>query len=519
MPHDLVIRGGRIHDGLGSPPLDADVAVSGDRIAEIGPDLGPGRRTIDAHGHLVTPGFVDAHSHSDTVPLLDGAQPFKLLQGVTTEIVGNCGFSPAPLTAEAVPHAAEAWSGLFVGDDPEPRTFAAWLARIERAGPTNHLAPLVGHGTLRLAANGTDEELRAGAVERMCELADAAFAAGAVGLSTGLIYVPGAYAGRDEIAAVTRVAGRWGRPYATHMRDEGDALEDALDEAIAIGRTAGVRVQISHCKASGRANHGRSVTLLDRLRAARREGIDVRGDQYPYTAGSTLLAALLPPRANVGGVDALRERLADHASRERLRSEATAGGTGGGLWGTVRPDDVLIVAHVRGGTVGRRLADVAGGDDPFAVACDLIAADPAAQMVVELMAEDDVRTIMADPLIAVGSDNGPPVGMGHPRTWGCFPRFFGRYVRDLGVVGWPEAVRKATSATAAQFGLVGRGRLVPGAIADVCVLDPATIGHAGTYAAPDVPPTGVETVLLAGRVVVDHGSFTGGRHGRVLRAG
>jgi N-acyl-D-amino-acid deacylase len=519
--HDLLLRGGTVFDGLGSPGATADVAVDGDRVTAVGRDLGPARRVLDVDGLVVAPGFIDPHAHSDVVALMDEAQPFKLLQGVTTEIVGNCGFSFAPMSEESAAEAEQSFGDLLGGTEIVPGSFGELLGRIETAGPTNHLAFLVGHNTLRLTANGVGRELGPGALEAMQRMAAEAFAAGAVGLSSGLIYIPGAYSATDELVAVATVAHRWQRPYTTHMRDEGSRLETALDEAIEIGRRARVRVQVSHCKAAGRDNHGKSKVLLERLHEARRSGIDVRGDQYPYLAGSTTLATLLPSAAHEHGVDALRKRLNDPEERSRLRTIAyeETGESIAGLWRAATPEDVLVTTHRDHAVVGRTLAAIAARRDPWEVACELILADPAAGMVISDMDEGDVQTIMRDPLIAVGSDNGIPVGLQHPRTWGCFPRFLGRYVRELGVVPPAEGIRKMTSASADQFGLAGRGWLGSGSVADICVFDPHTVDHAGTYLEPDVPPAGIRAVVLAGTVVVENGEFTGGRHGRVLRAG
>ena len=341
----------------------------------------------------------------------------------------------------------------------------------------------------------------------MCALAEEAFSAGAVGLSTGLIYVPATYAETDEIVTLARIAARWRRPYATHMRDEGERLGEALDEAIEIGRRSGARVQISHCKAFGSENKGKSRLLLDTLHRARLAGIDVRGDQYPYTASSTFLVTLLPSAASEGGVEELKRRCDDP---EALRRQLTPG-----TWGPTTAADTVIIAHADPSTIGRTVADIAADRslDPFAAVCALIAEDPGAMVVEHGMHDDDVVAIMADPLIGVGSDNGAPVGIQHPRTWGCFPEFFGRFVRERGVVGWEEGIRKATSATALQFDLAHRGTLQPGSIADICVFDPETIAHPGTYAQPDVAPVGIEHVVLGGTVVVEHGDFTGARAG------
>ncbi|WP_155389439.1 N-acyl-D-amino-acid deacylase family protein [Catellatospora paridis] len=516
--HDLVLRGGTVYDGLGGPGAAADVAVTGDRVVAVGADLGPARREIDVTGLAVAPGFIDAHSHSDPVPLMPEPQPFKLFQGVTTEIVGNCGFSFAPLDDATIEATGPLFAELAGGVPVVPRDFAGYLADIAAAGPTNHIAALVGHNTLRAYANGMDERLRPGALEQMCRLADDAFAAGAVGLSSGLIYPPGSYGDTAELVALARVAHRWNRPYTTHMRNEDDRLGEALDEAIAIATQARVRLQVSHCKVAGQANHGNAKLLLAKLHEARLAGVDVRGDQYPYRAGGTFLNALLPGAALVGGTDAMLARLGDPADRARLRALAEDLTQPNGFWARVTPADVLITTHAtRPEVTGRTLAELAGAGDAFDTLCEVLFADPGAGMVITLMAEDDVETIMVDPLVGIGSDNGPPVGLQHPRTWGCFPRVLGEYVRERGLLTLPEAVRKMTSAIADQFGLTGRGYVGAGAVADLVVFDPATIGHDGTYAVPDVRPTGVEHVVLAGHVVVEAGRFTGERRGHVVR--
>ncbi|WP_460368800.1 N-acyl-D-amino-acid deacylase family protein, partial [Actinocorallia lasiicapitis] len=277
---DVVLKGGDVHDGLGSPSVTADVGVADGRVVAIGRGLGAARRIVDVDGLAVAPGFVDPHCHSDLVPALAEPQPFKLLQGVTTEVNGNCGFSFGPVTEEY-----RELMSAYAGAPVRAGSFAEHLAEMEAAGPTNHMATLVGHSTLRMAVAGFDASLSEAATAEMCRLADEAFAAGACGLSSGLIYPPGSFAETSELIALARVAHRYGRPYTTHLRDEGLGLADALDEAIEIARRARVRLQVSHCKAAGPRNHGSAGMLLAKLHAARVEGIDVRGDQYPYLAG------------------------------------------------------------------------------------------------------------------------------------------------------------------------------------------------------------------------------------------
>jgi N-acyl-D-aspartate/D-glutamate deacylase len=526
---DLLLRGGEVLDGLGSPAVRADVAILGDRVVAVGAGLDvDATRVLDVTGLVVAPGFIDPHTHSDVVPLMAEPQPFKLYQGVTTEVVGNCGNSAAPLVDEtAVANHRPISSTVKAGVTSHPRTFAGYLDEIEAAGPTNHVASLVGHHTLRMSANGMAVALADGALERMVELADEAFAAGAVGFSTGLIYAPGSYGDVEEVSALAQVAARWQRPYATHLRDEGDRLLDGLGEAVEVARRTRVRLQVSHCKVAGARNHGRAGELLEVLRSARAEGLDVLGDQYPYTTGETFLAALFPSAVQQGGPDAMAARLSDPAERQRwfdtaVAGEPPAGGGSPGSWHQTTPAGVTVSMHTDASVQGTTLAELAAvlGLSPWDALCETVLADPSAMMVYELMSPADVDTILADPLIAVGSDNSIPVGLAHQRAWGCFPTVLAHGVRETGLLSLPEAVRKMTSASAAQFGLVGRGVLAPGAVADVAVFDPATVAHPGASPRnPSARPSGIPYVVLAGEVVVDGGEFTGVRHGRVLRAG
>ncbi|GII95409.1 N-acyl-D-amino-acid deacylase family protein [Sinosporangium siamense] len=493
--HDLVVSGGTVHDGLGGPGRVADVAVNGGRVTAVGTGLGAARRVLDAGGLVVAPGFIDPHSHSDMHEEYPAStDPIKLFQGVTTEILGNCGFSP-----------------------PD---FTGYMDKLDGTPLVANACVLVGHNTLREAANGMGTALRPGALERMCEAADEAFAAGAVGISSGLEYAPGAYGDTGELVALATVAHKWRRIYTTHMRNEGEGLIAAVDEALEIARRARVRLQVSHCKASGPRAHGLSLVVLKRLRAARIAGIDVLGDIYPYTACSTGLAAVLPAIALEGGEESLLKRLADPAERAALRTIAEHPDEwyGAGIWRETTPEDILIVEHKDGSLLGRTLGDIAGGRDPWEVLCDVVAADPEAATVLTTMSEDDLLSFLADPLIGVGSDGGLTTPLGHPRTWGTFPRYLGRYVRDKQALPLAEAVRRMTSLTATHFGLTGRGWIGVGGHADLCVFDPATIGHEGTFTEPGIRPTGVQHVVMAGKVAVADGEFAGERHGRLIRA-
>jgi N-acyl-D-aspartate/D-glutamate deacylase len=507
--HDLLLRGGSVHDGTGAPAVTADVAVAGDRIVAVGRDLGPARRVVDVDGLAVAPGFVDAHTHSDLVALTGRPEGAKLRQGVTTEVVGNCGVSFAPLDEAAAGHLTGIYGDLTCGLPIGPRTFAGYLAEVDAARPTTNVVALVGHAALRTTANGMAEALAPGALDRMCALLAESLDAGAAGLSSGLVYPPGSHAAPEEMTALAAVAQRYGRIYATHLRDEGDRLPQALDEAIAVAEASGVRLQVSHCKVTGRRNHGRAPDLLARLHAARRAGIDVAGDAYPYTSGATVMVALLPPSATAGGADRLVQLLGDPRERERLRAAADHGQ---GLWRAADPGGVRLMRHKDPGVCGRTLAEV--GADPWTTLCELVAADPGATVLLEAMDLTDVLTILADPLIGIGSDGTPSAGAGHPRNRGCFPELFATVVRTHGALDLPTAVHKATAANADRFGLAGRGRLGAGAVADVCVFDPARVAHPD----PLGEPAGFLHVLVAGVPAVEDGRVTGARAGRVLRA-
>ncbi len=517
MKADLLIRGGTVYDGLGGPGRLVDVAISDDRIVTVGDEDVSAHRTIDAQGLAVTPGFIDPHSHSDLIPFHPDPQPFKLFQGVTTEIVGNCGCSYAPLNQSAREIVLETWDDVADPEVVPTGTFADYLSRVEAAGPTNHVAALVGHGVLRLDVNGVGTRLDDVQNAELVRLAAEALDQGAFGVSTGLIYVPGAYAPTDELVAVAAQAGMRGLTYASHIRDEGSGVLAAAQEALQIGRDAGVGVQVSHCKIAGARHHGGAQTLIDLLVNARAVGLDVTGDQYPYLAGATLTSALFPPEV-FAATGVLPSSLAEGepVALDALRRRFSSDVPGRGVWPDTTPDGILIATHVDAALAGRTVADIASNDDPLRVLCQIVAADPTSTAVLTMMGEPDVRTIMANPLVAIGSDSGMPWNSAHPRTFGTFPHFLGRYIRELGVVPMGEAVRKMTSLPARRFRIPGRGIIRTGAIADITVFNESTIGHSGTYTNASVRPTGIHHVILAGSVVLSDGVFCDRRAGRVL---
>ena len=522
---DLVLRGGRVLDGAGNSDFPADVAVTDDKIAAVG-QLGQAEagEIVDVTGLTVCPGFIDVHCHSDALPFAAEPLPAKILQGVTTEVNGNCGSTPFPLMPETSHLVREHHAGIF-SELPWDWTRAGeYFARLEAVGPVSNVAPLVGHGAVRVAAMGfdnrapTDDELAT-----MQRLLGEALEDGAVGLSSGLIYAPGLYSKTPELVALASVLRGSGRPYASHIRGETTTLFQAVDEAIGIGEAAGVPVQISHLKAAGRRNHGRASELLGVIERARARGVEVTADAYPYDAGSTRMAALLPPWCHEGGREAMLERLTSRAVRARIRGEFSkdlpgwenlAGAAG---WDHIRIASVERNQAFLGKTI-RAIADELGLEPADAYCQVLVEERGGPTVVITMMNEADVRTILAHPLVMIGSDAIITRGRPHPRTWGTYPRVLGHYARDVGLLSLPEAVRKMTSFPAQKFGLFDRGLVRPGMWADLVVSDPATVRDRATAGDPEQSPLGMPHVLVNGRFAVRDGAYTGARAGRVLRA-
>ena len=530
---DLLIRGATVIDGTGAPGVRASVVVDRGRIASIEADgaVATADRVLDAGGLVLAPGYIDMHSHADfTLPSYPAAIN-SLAQGVTTEVIGNCGYSPAPLAADpalAAEQRAEC-HGLGPDLDWAWRSFGEYLARLDAARPAVNVIPLVGHGMLRLAVVGAEERAATPAeLDGMRTAAAAALADGAWGMSTGLVYPPGAYAVTDEIVAVGEALSPVGGLYASHIRNENDDLAEALHEAIEIGRRLGVPVEVSHLKAAGRQNHGRAAEALAILDRARAAGGRVHHDAYPYAAGSTLLTQLLPPWVHDGGNEAIIARLGSAEVRARIAADVASGlpGWPNYIVATGGWDGILIAAVVdpslrwlEGKTVARAAAE--RDMDPLTLALDTMAADRGAtMMIVSLMAEADVDAIIADPSTSIGSDQ---LGVTtrdarvHPRAYGTFVRVLGHYVRERGALDLSSAIHRMTGLPAAALGLTDRGRIAPGAVADLVLFDPTTVADASTYEDPTRAAIGVEAVLLGGQFAVDGGQPVRPSLGRVLR--
>ncbi|HUA33464.1 MAG TPA: D-aminoacylase [Candidatus Binataceae bacterium] len=490
---DLVIRGATIFDGAGNAPLTGDVGISGARIVEVGTIARQGAREIDGRGLALAPGFIDVHSHDDFAVFATPEMDFKVMQGVTTDVVGNCGMAAAPgAVARSMFRSWHAGASIPDWDDYE-----GYLATIDRVPPSLNVAVLVGHGTLRLAA--MEDETRAPhphELDAMRHWLGAALDAGAVGLSTGLIYEPGRYAKTEEIVALAQEIAVRGGLYASHMRDEAAGLLDSVRETITIGEQAGVPVQISHHKASGKENWGKVRESLALVDEARGRGIDVNSDQYPYCSGSTSLAAV-------------------------LQNDAFGAGRGG--IGLVPAEGVLFASMPKHPErEGRRLCDYCSewGLSAAGAAERIVKEEGAgAVVVVDTMHEDDVRTVMRHPATMIGSDGIATGSRPHPRLYGTFARVLGRYTRDEKVLTLAEAIHRMTGMAATKFRLEDRGYIRPGYFADLVLFDPEKIADKGTYDSPREYPAGVNYVFVNGTAVVADGQHTGARPGRGLRRG
>jgi N-acyl-D-amino-acid deacylase len=522
---DVLIRNGRIVDGSGNPWYEADISIEDGVIKDIGRVYESGDIEIDAQGKYVCPGFIDIHSHPDLTLFYKKVQDYKLRQGVTTEVGGNCGFTAAPLNS-STQDALRKYMAFITppsGANWNWQTFEQYLQAVEESHPSTNLVFLVGQGTVRIAAMGFEQRLPTNSeMVYMESLVKEAMEAGAFGLSTGLVYVPGAYSETSEIIRLAKVSANYGGFYATHMRNEGDKLLDSVKEAIDIGISGGLPVQISHHKATGKLNHGRVSDSLSMLVEARQNGLDVTLDQYPYIAGSTTLQAVLPPWAQEGGVEDVVQRLGTSEIRYKIRSEILANNGESRMGGDL--GDILITTLATEDNkrfVGLTVKEISEirGQEPIDSIMDLLKEEYCAVgMVVFSMSELDVRTVMSNPYTMIGSDGLYSAGNPHPRIYGTYPRVLGKYVREEGLLLLEEAIRKMTSFPAQRLGLHSKGLLKPGGDADIVVFDADTVIDKSTFREPHQYPLGIEYVLVNGVVSVDKGGFTGDIAGKVLRS-
>jgi N-acyl-D-aspartate/D-glutamate deacylase len=528
MRFDVVIRRGLVADGTGAGPLQLDVGVTRDRITALG-DLSEAHAVVevDASGKIVAPGFIDTHAHSDmawSLPLdqshVAGA---SIRQGVTTEVAGNCGFSPFPLVDE---HRRDGERQLATLFGPTPlgwNDLSGYSDAASRSGLLANLAPLLGHGSLRVAVMGFDE--RAPTAEELAalsRLAEIALEQGAFGISSGLIYAPGMYAATEELVALASVAGRYGRVYTSHIRGETDMVADSVREAIRIGTEAGVPAHISHHKTAGKRNWGRTEETLAIIRAARAAGADITVDVYPYTAGSTLLQALLPAWAQEGGIERMLERLRDGGARDRIAWDFEHWPQGKeDLRRAAGWEGIVIATCPDPAAEGRSIAELAdaGGVTPADEMFDLLVAHQARiTVILDVMQPADVERVVSFEAATIGSDGLPIPGKPHPRLAGTFARILGSYVREKRQLDLVGAIRKMTSMPAERFGITDRGTIAKGRIADLVVFDADSVTDRATFAEPFLTPVGVSDVFVSGTAVVRNEQLTGARPGKVLAA-
>lgn len=531
--YDVLIVNGRVIDGTGSPWYAADVGIRGDRIVAIGKVAGSGAhavRTIDAQGQIVAPGFIDMLGQSETSLLIDNRSLSKLSQGITTEITGEGG-SISPQNEKTLAPMKPFLDHYHLTVDWT--TLDGYFARLTRSKTPLNLATYVGAAQIREAVIGDDDRAPTPQeLEQMKQLTAQAMQDGAMGVSTALIYPPGTYAKTDELIALAQVASHYGGTYATHMRSEGATETEAIDEAIRIGREAGIPVEIFHLKVSGKSRWGSMPAVVARIEKARAEGIDVRADQYPYVAGATGLASSLPPWVADGGTEKLLARLRDPATREKIKADMAGDHKD---WENIYFDvggaSGVMIAQVFNPAlnkyVGKSVAEMAKaeGKPELDALFDFILADGAQSGAIYFMAgEDDLVYGLKQQWTSIGLDAGEMSLDGplyephtHPRAFGSMPRFLGHYVRDEHLMPLEQGIRKITSMPATREHLADRGQIRVGAFADITIFDPETIIDRATYAEPTKLSEGIDWVFVNGQLEYDHGKLTSAMAGRPLR--
>ncbi|MYA76550.1 MAG: D-aminoacylase [Gemmatimonadetes bacterium] len=523
--YDVIIRGGQVIDGTGAAPVVADIAIEGDRIAQIGPVQGSSGNTTDASGKIVCPGFIDIHSHTDLSLLVDPRAESKIRQGVTTEVAGQDGSSLAPLTDAQLGSLQDGY-GRRYGVDIGWRDFTGLFDTMEQQGIGLNFISLAGQGTIRGYVVG-NENVPASArqLDAMKDLVDQAMSEGAWGLSSGLEYTPGSFADEDEIAELGRVAAGYSGFYATHMRNEDDFLVEAVSEAISTARKAEIALQIAHFKASGRRNRDKVAICFDMIEQAVDEGMDITLDRYPYIAYATTLQNLFPTRFRAGGAEAFVSRLQSPDVLPAMKRAAVDKVDMLGDWSAVMITSVGRAENQD--YVGRRVSEIVArsGQDPFEFVRELLIAENGSVGMVGFgMSEEEITSVLTHPLVMVASDGGAAAVTGplsettpHPRYYGTFPRVLGKYCREEGLFDLPTAVHKMTGQPAQRLGLTDRGRIDVGLVADLVVFDPDTVIDRADFMNPHQYAQGIESVLVNGAVVIESGEHTGALPGKVLR--
>lgn len=521
---DLIIKNGLIFDGRGREPVVADIAVKDGRIHSVGTFSEKDAKTIiQAKGMAVAPGFIDSHAHSDFTLIADNRAEGKISQGVTTEINGNCGMSAAPLYGKAVERREDDLNELGISE--RWNSVREYCSVVENKGLALNAAMLIGHGNIRGSIVGYDNrEPSATELIRMKQLLDTSIREGGIGLSTGLIYPPGIYSSTDELTALSEVLSPYGLIYTSHMRSEGTALLEAVQEVISISRAAGIRAHISHIKTAGEQNWHKADNAISLIRSAREEGLEISCDRYPYIASSTDLDSLLPSWVFEGGNDEELKRLRSEEMLIRIRRELLEQVKDKTYWDRVIISSVASSANtwMEGMTIAQ-ISERLGCGELEAVFKVLFEEKLRVGAIFLSMSEDNLRKFLSLPFCAIGSDSsarcfdGPTrLGRPHPRTFGTFPRFFGRYVRDEQLMPLTEAIHRATMLPASIFGLMDRGRIKEGCAADIVIFDPDMISDRATFEEPFLRPAGIPYVLVNGSPAVWEGELKQTFSGRML---
>ncbi|MBV9761053.1 MAG: D-aminoacylase [Acidobacteriaceae bacterium] len=528
--YDLIIRNAHIIDGTGSPWYSGDIGIVNGRIAAIGSLANaPARRVIDAQGLTVAPGFIDMLGQSEVSILVNPHLPSKIFQGITTEITGE-GNSIAPADARIL--AADRDGYEHYGIKPDWTTFAGYFAHLEKQGMGINLASYVGATQVRRMVIGEENRAPTSAeLDRMTGLVREAMRDGAVGLSTALQYAPAPYAKTEELIALAQEAAKFGGIYATHMRSEGDAIDQSLDEVFRIGREARIPVEIWHLKAAGKQNWGRMPEIVSRIEQARASGVDVEADTYAYPAWFNTFSAFVPPWAHEGGDQKMIARLKDPAARARIRRDMETDASGwDNEWREIPGPDAILVSVVQNRELlplqGKTIAQIAQAEhkDPIDTIFDLLIKDPDMSVAVFAMSEQDIALALKQPWVSVGNDSqgtapDGPLGQEHPhpRAYGTFPRILRKYVREENLLSLQEAIRKFSALPAQRMRLTDRGVLKQGMWADIVVFDAAAIHDVATFENPNQLSVGMQYVLVNGVPVIEHGEMTNALPGKVLR--
>jgi N-acyl-D-amino-acid deacylase len=524
---DLVLKNGRIVDGTGNPWFFGDIGIKDDMIVNVGRVGQEGLEVIDVRGQVISPGFIDGHCHSDLMVLDNPRSEIKLQQGVTTEVLGNCGMTPAPFTPQNL-ELLRSYVEPVLGKTERGwswETVEQYVASLREARPSENVATYVGHGTLRIAVMGfEDRPASTGELGRMKGLLEESLQAGAIGLSLGLMYAPGSYTPGEELAELCSVLPRYDGLLATHIRGEGNSLIPSITEVIWIAERCGCPLQISHLKAAGTSNWGSVTEAMELVEDARSRGLDVTCDVYPYTAGSTSLTTLLPPWALEGGISRTLERLKNPTSRERIKEElGNEHGDWDNLMASTGWDSVYISSLSKGhgaDLVGKNIEEMSEsrGSEPADCMMDfLLEQDGKVSMVFFHMAEADVEQVLSWDRSLIASDSlHDQARKPHPRLYGTFPHVLAKYVRDKKLLTLEEAIRKMTSFPARRFRLGKRGLIAPGYAADLVVFEADGISDKATYDDPKRFPEGISHVLVNGAQAIVSGVHRGARAGRAI---